>query len=231
MEKWIDRSAKLYGEKGVENLKNASVLVFGAGGVGSYAIEALARSGIGSITVVDGDEYSLTNINRQLYATLDTLGKKKVDVCAKRIKSINPDCKAIAIDKFVLEEDISALDFSPYSFVIDAIDTVSAKLAIILKAKAQNVPVISCMGTGNKKDPTLFKVEDIYKTKVCPLCKVMRKLLKDKGVENLTVVYSEEEPIKRGDRTPASNSFTPAVAGLILAGHVINNLVGENDCD
>ncbi|MBO7214433.1 MAG: tRNA threonylcarbamoyladenosine dehydratase [Clostridia bacterium] len=224
MENWLDRSLKLYGEKGIENLKNSSVLVFGAGGVGSYTIEALARSGVGAITVVDGDEYSLTNINRQLYATRDTLGKKKVAVCQDRIKAINPDCVVTAIDMFVLEKDLESFDFSPYSFVVDAIDTITAKVGIIVNAKAQGVPVISCMGTGNKKDPTLFRVEDIYKTKVCPLCKVMRKLLKEKGVLDLTVVYSEEEPIKTNDRTPSSNSFAPAVAGLILASKVINEL-------
>ncbi len=230
MENWLDRSLKLYGESGIEKLKNSSVLVFGAGGVGSYLIEALARSGIGAITVVDGDEYSITNLNRQLYATLDTIGKKKVDVSAERIKSINPDCKVTAICKFVLKEDLDLFDFSPYSFVVDAIDTVSAKLSIIINAKKQGVPVISCMGTGNKKDPALFKIADISKTKVCPLCKVMRKLLKDNGVESLDVLYSEEEPLKSGDRTPASNSFTPAVAGLTLAGKVINYLTEkEND--
>lgn len=225
MENWLDRSLKLYGEKSIEKLKNSSVLVFGAGGVGSYLIEALARSGIGKITVVDGDEYSVTNLNRQLYATVNTIGKKKVDVCVQRIKSINPDCIAIGIDKFVLESDLGEFDFTPYSFVVDAIDTVSAKVAIIVNAKKQGVPVISCMGTGNKIDPTAFKFADIYKTKVCPLCKVMRKLLKEKGVSNLEVLYSEEEPIKSGERTPSSNSFTPAVAGLFLAGKIINFLV------
>lgn len=229
MENWLDRTLKLYGESGIEKLKNSSVLVFGVGGVGSYLVEALARSGIGAITVVDGDEYSITNLNRQLYATLDTIGKKKVDATVERIKSINPSCKATAICKFVLKEDLDSFDFSPYSFVVDAIDTVSAKLSIIINAKKQGVPVISCMGTGNKKDPTLFKIADISKTKVCPLCKVMRKLLKDNGVTNLEVLYSEEEPLKSGDRTPASNSFTPAVAGLILAGKVINYLVDKED--
>ena len=225
MENWLDRSLKLFGEKGIQKLKNSSVLVFGAGGVGSYLIEALARSGIGAITVVDGDEYGVTNLNRQLYATHSTLGRKKVDVCKERILDINPSCSVTALDKFVLDSDINGFDFTPYSFVVDAIDTVSAKVAIIVKAKKQGVPIISCMGTGNKKNPSLFKIEDIYKTKVCPLSKVMRKLLKDNGVESLKVLYSEEEPLKSGDRTPASNSFTPAVAGLLLAGHIINYLV------
>ena len=229
MENWLYRSQKLFGEKGVENLKKSSVIVFGLGGVGSYAVEALTRSGIGKITLVDGDEYSVTNLNRQLYATLNTLGKKKVEVCAQRIKSINPDCVAIAMDKFVLESDLESFDFTPYDYVVDAIDTVSGKIGIIVNAQKQGVPVISCMGTGNKKDPTLFKVADIFDTKVCPLCKVMRKLLKDRGVEKLDVVYSEEEPIKTEDRTPSSNSFTPAVAGLILAGRVINYLTEKSD--
>lgn len=229
MENWLYRSQKLFGEKGVENLKKSSVIVFGLGGVGSYAVEALTRSGIGKITLVDGDEYSVTNLNRQLYATLNTLGKKKVEVCAQRIKSINPDCVAIAMDKFVLESDLESFDFTPYDYVVDAIDTVSGKIGIIVNAQKQGVPVISCMGTGNKKDPTLFKIADIFDTKVCPLCKVMRKLLKDRGVEKLDVVYSEEEPIKTEDRTPSSNSFTPAVAGLILAGRVINYLTEKSD--
>lgn len=229
MENWLERSIALYGEKEIENLKKSHVAVFGAGGVGSYAIEALARAGVGEITVVDSDVYSVTNINRQLFATTLTVGRKKVDVAKERILSINPSCKVNAIDKFVLEDTISEIDFSSFSFVIDAIDTISGKLGIIKECKKNNVPIISSMGTGNKTNPTLFKVADISKTKVCPLAKAMRKLLKEKNISNVTVLYSEEEPKKQGNKVPASNSFVPAVAGLILAGTVINNLAEKNN--
>lgn len=229
MENWLERSIALYGEKEIENLKKSHVAVFGAGGVGSYAIEALARAGVGEITVVDSDVYSVTNINRQLFATTLTVGRKKVDVAKERILSINPSCKVNAIDKFVLEDTISEIDFSSFSFVIDAIDTISGKLGIIKECKKNNVPIISSMGTGNKTNPTLFKVADISKTKVCPLAKAMRKLLKEKNISNVTVLYSEEEPKKQGNKVPSSNSFVPAVAGLILAGTVINNLAEKNN--
>ncbi len=224
MEKWLERSVALYGEEKIEKLKNSHVAIFGAGGVGSYAIEALARAGIGEITIIDSDSYSETNINRQLYATIDTVGKKKVDVAKARILSINPDCKVSVIDKFILEENAFDIDFSKFSYVIDAIDTISGKIGIILECKKHGVPIICSMGTGNKTNPTLFKVEDISKTKVCPLAKAMRKLLKDRNISNVKVVYSEEEPKKQGNKVPSSNSFVPAVAGLILAGTVINDL-------
>ena len=229
MENWLERSIALYGEKEIENLKKSHVAVFGAGGVGSYAIEALARAGVGEITVVDSDVYSVTNINRQLFATTLTVGRKKVDVAKERILSINPSCKVNAIDKFVLEDTISEIDFSSFSFVIDAIDTISGKLGIIKECKKNNVPIISSMGTGNKTNPTLFKVADISKTKVCPLAKAMRKLLKEKNISNVMALYSEEEPKKQGNKVPSSNSFVPAVAGLILAGTVINNLAEKNN--
>ncbi len=229
MENWLERSIALYGEKEIENLKKSHVAVFGAGGVGSYAIEALARAGVGEITVVDSDVYSVTNINRQLFATTLTVGRKKVDVAKERILSINPSCKVNAIDKFVLEDTISEIDFSSFSFVIDAIDTISGKLGIIKECKKHGVPIISSMGTGNKTNPTLFKVADISKTKVCPLAKAMRKLLKEKNISNVMALYSEEEPKKQGNKVPSSNSFVPAVAGLILAGTVINNLTEKNN--
>ncbi len=230
MENWLERSIALYGEEKIEKLKKSHVAIFGAGGVGSYAIEALARAGISEITIVDSDSYSKTNINRQLYATIDSVGKKKVNVAKSRILSINPDCKVNAIDKFILEENAMDIDFSSFSYVIDAIDTISGKIGVILECKKHDVPVISSMGTGNKTNPTLFKVEDISKTKVCPLAKAMRKLLKDRNISNVKVVYSEEDPIKQENRVPASNSFVPAVAGLILAGTVINDLMErEND--
>ena len=224
MESWLERSTTLYGEVAIEKLKNSHVAVFGLGGVGSYAVEALARAGIGTITIVDNDEYEITNLNRQLYATIDTLGIKKTIATENRIKTINPNCKVIKVDGFITENDNLGIDFSNFSYVMDAIDTISGKIAIILESKNANVPVISCMGTGNKLNPTLFKVSDISKTKVCPLCKVMRKQLKDRNIKDVKVVYSEEEPIKTGSRTPSSNSFVPAVAGLISASEIINFL-------
>ena len=223
----LERSTRLYGESGIENLKNSHVAVFGLGGVGSYAVEALARAGVGEITVVDSDEYEMTNLNRQLYATLDTLGVKKTTATCDRIKRISPTTKVNEIDGFITENDNLGIDFSLFSFVLDAIDTISGKIAIISACKNANVPVISCMGTGNKVNPTLFKVEDVSKTKVCPLCKVMRKQLKDRGIEGVKVVYSEEVPKSSGGREPSSNSFVPAVAGLISAGEIINYLTGE----
>ena len=227
MDKMLERSIKLFGENNVKKLNNSHVAVFGLGGVGSYAVEALARGGVGTITVVDSDVYDETNLNRQLYATTDTVGRKKTTVAAERIKSICPSTKVVEIDGFITENDNIGIDFSVFSYVLDAIDTISGKLAIISECKKANVPVISCMGTGNKLDPTLFRVVDISKTKVCPLCKVMRKQLKDRGIEGVNVVYSEEEPLKTNDRTPASNSFVPPVAGLISAGEIIKDIIKE----
>ena len=227
--KKFERTEMLIGTEAVEKLKNSHVAVFGAGGVGSYAIEALTRAGVGEITVVDSDVYSVTNLNRQLFATLDTVGRKKVEVAKERILSINPSCKVNAIDKFVLEDSISDIDFSRFSYVLDAIDTISGKLGIIKECKKYNVPIISSMGTGNKTNPTMFKVSDISKTKVCPLAKAMRKLLKERNISDVKVVYSEEEPIKQASKVPSSNSFVPATAGLILAGTVINNLAEKNN--
>ena len=225
MDKMLERSKKLFGENNVKKLNNSHVAVFGLGGVGSYAVEALVRGGVGTITVVDSDVYEETNLNRQLYATTETVGRKKTTVASERIKSICPSTKVIEIDGFITENDNLGIDFSAFSYVLDAIDTVSGKIAIISGCKNANVPVISCMGTGNKVDPTLFKVVDISKTKVCPLCKVMRKQLKDRNIEGVKVVYSEEEPLKTSDRTPASNSFVPAVAGLISAGEIIKDII------
>lgn len=229
MENWLSRSIKLYGENEVLKLKNKHVAIFGLGGVGSYTLEAIARSGVGNITIVDNDIYSLTNINRQLYATTSTIGKKKVEVARERIKEISSEINVTAIEKFVLEDNILDIDFSNFDYVIDAIDTISGKIGIISQSKNAGVKVISCMGAGNKTNPTLFKVTDISNTKVCPLCKVMRKLLKDRNISGVKVVYSEEEPkvSSTQDRTPASNSFVPGVVGLITAGTVINDLIGE----
>ena len=229
MEKMLERSARLYGESGIRKLKNSHVAVFGLGGVGSYAVEALARAGVGEITVVDSDEYEVTNLNRQLYATLDTLGVKKTTATLDRVKRISPNTKVNEIDGFITENDNLGINFSSFSFVLDAIDTISGKIAIISACKKAGVPVISCMGTGNKIDPTLFKVEDLSKTKVCPLCRVMRKALKDRGIEGVKVVYSQEVPKHSGGREPSSNSFVPAVAGLISAGEIINCLTGDKN--
>ena len=226
MEKMFERSAQLYGENAVKNLNSSHVAVFGIGGVGSYAVEALARAGIGTITVIDNDVYEITNLNRQLYATTESIGQKKTDVAENRIKIINPNAKVIKYNGFITENDNLGIDFSKFSYVIDAIDTVSGKISIISECKKANVPVISCMGTGNKVNPTLFKVEDISKTKVCPLAKAVRKQLKDRGIEGVKVVYSEEQPVTN-QQIPASNSFVPAVAGLILAGEVINYITKE----
>ena len=228
MKNRLSRSIALYGEKGVEKLKNSHVLVFGLGGVGCYVVEALARGGVGELTIVDNDVYSVTNLNRQLYATQSSLGKPKTQVSAERIKEISPDIKVNVINGFILDNDDLNIDFSKYSYVVDAIDTVSGKLKIIKSCKQVGTNVISSMGTGNKTDPTLFKISDISKTSVCPLCKVMRKLLKHNNISGVNVVYSEEVPKSDGNRTPSSTSFTPGVAGLILASKVINDLIKED---
>ena len=230
------RSVPFFGESGLKKLNESHVAVFGIGGVGSYLVEALCRGGIGEITLVDNDEYSLSNINRQLYATSETIGKKKVEVAKERALTINPDIKVNIHDKFVLQGDNGGIDFTKFDYVVDAIDTISGKIEIIKQAKALGIPVISAMGAGNKLDQTAFKVADIKDTKVCPLCKVMRKLLKDNGLDGLKVVYSEETPINienvgelKGNRpAPASNSFVPPIVGLIIAGEVIKDLVKTN---
>lgn len=226
MENALERTVKLYGDK-VLNLNNKHVAVFGLGGVGCYAVEALCRSGIGKITIVDNDVYSVSNLNRQLYATTESIGKKKTEVVKERISIISPSVEVLAVDGFILQGDGLGIDFSKFDYVIDAIDTVSGKIKVITESKKANVKVISCMGTGNKTDPTAFKVADISKTKVCPLAKIVRKLLKDLQISDVLVVYSEEEPIKNGSETPSSNAFVPGVAGLILAGTCINDLIGE----
>lgn len=231
------RSAPIFGESGQQKLNNSHVAVFGLGGVGSYAVEVLARAGIGTITVVDGDVYSKSNLNRQLYATEKTVGLQKTDVTKARINEINSKITVYCFNEFVLYGKESAIDFSKFNYVIDAIDTVSGKLSIIKKAKENGVEIISCMSAGNKLDATAFRVADITKTKVCPLCKVVRRLVKENGISSLKVVYSEEEPIKiteeslvnytetkNGRPAPASVSFVPSVMGIIAAGEVIKDL-------
>ena len=234
MNDFFKRTECLIGKSSLLKLNNSHVAVFGLGGVGSYAVEALARSGVGSLTFIDNDCYESTNINRQLYATTKTLGRKKTEVCKERVLDINPDINVTTIDKFILQND-SEIDFTKFDYVIDAIDTISGKLEIIKQCKKHNVPFISCMGTGNKLDPTAFKVADIKNTKVCPLCKVMRKLLKENKIENVKVIFSEEQPITSNLKdnfdanpnsiTPSSISFVPSVAGLIASGEAIKYII------
>lgn len=235
MKEEFEREAMLLGEDSIQKLNNSYVALFGLGGVGSYAAEALARSGIGRILLVDSDFVSRSNVNRQLCALQSTIGKYKVDVVAERLLDINPDLIIEKSYDFVLPENISAFDFENFDYVIDAIDTVSAKLAIIQSANEHNVPVISCMGTGNKLDPTALTVTDITKTSVCPLARVMRRELKKRGIAHLKVVFSTEEPkeqkytVKTESKKipPASVAFVPSVAGLIAASEAIKALIAK----
>lgn len=232
----FSREELLIGSENLAKLKNARVAVFGAGGVGSYIVEALARGGVGAIDIIDGDTVSLTNINRQLIATEKTVGKSKVEVARERVLEINPECNVRGIDLFFTAENDGGLDFSEYSYIADAIDTVSSKIEIIRRAKAVGTPIISCMGTGNKLDPMAFKAADISKTSVCPLARVMRRELKNRGIDHVKVVYSEEKartplPAESGDikgtagrPTPGSMSFVPGAAGLLIAGEIIKDI-------
>lgn len=219
------RTEMIIGTEAVDKIKAASVIVLGIGGVGSYVVEGLARAGVGRIVLVDNDTVDITNINRQLPALHSTIGKSKAEVMAKRVKDINPSCDVEAIECFFMPETADDFDFSGFDYVVDAIDTVTGKLAIISKAVAEGVPVISSMGTGNKLDPSQFKITTIEKTKVCPLAKVMRKELKARGITGVKVLYSEEEPINAGTRTPGSISFVPSVAGLMIAGAVVRDII------
>lgn len=230
MKEQFSRTGLLIGEEGIQRLQQARVAVFGIGGVGGYVVEALARSGVGAFDLIDNDTVCESNINRQIIATFETLGRAKVDVMRERILCINPKAEVRVYNCFFLPENAGEFDFSDYSYVVDAVDTVTAKLEIIMRAKAAGVPVISCMGAGNKLDPTKFEVTDIYKTSVCPLAKVMRRELKKRGVEALKVVYSTEEAMKSPENagrrsTPGSIAFVPSVAGLIAAGEVVKDIV------
>ena len=227
----------LIGEEGVSRLKKSSVMVFGVGGVGSHCIEALARSGVGKLILVDNDVVSMTNINRQSIAYHSTVGKYKTEIMRDRIKDICPEIEVVTYETFVLPENIDTLFTEKVDYIIDAIDTVTAKLVLVEMAKEKNIPIISSMGTGNKLHPERFEVTDIYKTSVCPLCKVMRKELKARGIRKLKVLYSKEQPVdtsgkvieeKMGKRRslPGSISFVPPVAGLIIAGEVVRELAG-----
>ena len=236
MEKFL-RTEMLLGTKAVDKLKNSRVAVFGIGGVGGYALEALVRAGVGEIDIIDSDSVAVSNINRQIIATTNTVGQLKVDVAEKRAKEINPDIKINKYPLFYLPETADLFDFRNYDYVIDAIDTVSGKMELVKRANEVGTPIICSMGTGNKLDPTAFEVADIHKTSVCPLAKVMRGLCKKAGIKHLKVVYSKEMPITpydiegaeqkgaSGRTSPASCSFVPPVAGFILAGEVIKDLV------
>lgn len=223
----LSRSELLLGKEGIEKIRRAHVVIFGVGGVGSYAAEAIARGGVGKITLVDFDTVSPSNINRQLPALHSTLGQKKTAVMATRMRDINPEAEVIALDAFCTPENAALLVPEKADFVVDAVDTVSAKISIIEICKKRDIPVISCMGAGNKLDPTKFVVTDIYKTAVCPLCRVMRREMRKRDIESLTVVYSTEEPVKTGSETIGSLPFVPSVAGLIAAGHVMREIVNR----
>ena len=236
MDKRFEREALLLGVEAVERLESSHVALFGVGGVGSYAAEALARSGVGHVTLVDKDTVSLSNINRQLCALESTVGLPKVHVAAERMRDINPNIDVAEIQEFFLPETAERFDFSKYDYVIDAIDTVSGKIAIAESAVRAGVPMISCMGAGNKLDPTAFRVADISKTSVCPLARVMRRELKKRGIAHLPVVYSEETAsvpercidTDSGKQVPGSLAFVPSVMGLIAAGEAIKCLSADH---
>ena len=224
------RTEYLIGQEALQKLKNAKVAIFGIGGVGSYVVEALARVGIGSFVLVDKDTVSISNLNRQIIATLSTIGKNKVDIAKERILSINPNAKVETFTDFFMPGNTSIINNS-ITYIVDAIDTVTAKIELVMQAKKLNIPIISSMGTGNKLDPTRFEISDIYDTSVCPLAKVMRKELKARNINNLKVLYSKEEPIKtniideNGKLIPGTISFVPSVAGLIIAKEVVFDLI------
>ena len=239
----FSRTELLFGSEALAKLKKTHVAVFGIGGVGGYVVEALARSGVGSFDLIDNDTVALTNINRQIIATLDTVGQPKVEVMRQRILSINPEAEITPHQCFFLPENKNEFDFSKYDYVVDAVDTVAAKIAIVLAAKEAGVPVISSMGAGNKVNPAMFEVADIYKTSIDPLARVMRQAMKKHHVKKLKVVYSKELPLLQVDELkeechaeapkrralPGSNAFCPSVAGLIIASEVIKELVDWDD--
>ncbi len=226
-EHWLSRTETLYGTEALAKLAESTVCVFGVGGVGGYVVEALARCGVGHFVLVDKDVVSVSNINRQIIALNSTVGQSKVSVMAKRIHDINPSAVVEEHQCFFLPETADTFDFSRYTWVVDAVDTVTAKIEIILRSKAAGVPVISSMGAGNKVNPTRFELTDISKTSVCPLAKAVRVKLRKLGVtKGVPVVYSREEP-RLKKRVPASVSFVPSVAGLIIASHVVNSIVAD----
>lgn len=237
----FSRTELLLGKEAMEKLKNAKVAVFGIGGVGGYVCEALVRSGVGAFDLIDDDKVCLTNLNRQIIATRKTVGKYKTDVMKDRILEINPDARVEVHKCFFLPENADEFPFEEYDYIVDAVDTVTAKISLVMKAQEMNVPIISSMGAGNKLDPTAFEVTDIYKTSVCPLAKVMRRELKKRNIKKLKVVYSKEEAMIPVDiegakndeartrrKAPGSVAFVPSVAGLIMAGEVIKDLIAKN---
>ena len=250
MQNQFSRTELLLGPEAMRHLSECRVAVFGIGGVGGYTVEALARSGIGALDLIDDDKVCLTNLNRQLHATRKTVGKYKVDVAAERIRDINPDCRVTVYRTFFMPETQDEFDFAQYDYVVDAIDTVKGKLALVEKANAAGTPIICAMGAGNKLDPTAFRVADIYQTSVCPLARVMRSECRKRGIRKLKVVYSKEQPVRPledpsiscrkhcicppGTRKctvrrdiPGSTAFVPAAAGLIIAGEVVKDLCAE----
>lgn len=226
MEGQFSRTEGLLGEEAVKHLHDCRVAVFGVGGVGGFTVEALARSGVGIIDIIDKDTICESNLNRQIIALHSTIGRDKVDVLKERILEINPQAVVNAHKCFFLPETRGQFDFSQYDYVVDAVDTVTAKIELVMACNEAGVPIISSMGAGNKLDPTAFEVADIYKTSVCPLARVMRRELKKRDVKHLKVVYSKEEPVVRRE-TPASIAFVPSVAGLIIAGEVIKDLTAD----
>ena len=235
MESQFSRTELLIGKEGLNKLQSTHVAVFGIGGVGGYVVEALVRSGIGEIDIIDNDKVALSNLNRQIIATHTSIGKYKVDIAEERIKDINPNCIVNKYQTFFTPETSSEFDFSKYDYVVDAIDTVSGKIELVMKCNEAGVPIISSMGAGNKMHPEMFEISDIYKTSVCPLAKVMRQELKKRKIKKLKVVYSKENPIKiqiqneekstSGKPVPGSNAFVPSTVGLIIAGEVIRTLL------
>lgn len=236
------RTRLLLGQDGMEKLKNAHIAVFGLGGVGGYVVEALARCGVGTLELIDHDTVSLSNINRQILATRETVGMEKSEAARLRVQAIDPEIKVIARHQFFGPDTKAEFDFSQYTYVVDAIDTVTGKLALVQAAREENVPILCCLGTGNKLDPTAFRIGDIYETSVCPLARIMRKECRRRGIEKLKVLYSLEEPVKPDidpedpilqempegrNALPGSVSFVPAAAGLIIAGQVIRDIVGK----
>lgn len=231
MHSFYERTEAMLGKKSVENLKNSHVLVFGLGGVGGHAAETLCRAGIGTLSLVDFETYDLSNCNRQIFATQETIGMDKTKAAKERLLTINPECNILTYSLFFDKEHAPIEIFKGVDYVLDAIDSVSSKMLIIKIAKEKNIPIISCMGTGNKLDPTAFRISDIKKTKVCPLARVIRSECKKAGISDLKVLYSEEEPVKtfvqtdNNKKVPGSVSFVPGVAGMIIAGEIVKDLI------
>ncbi|MBR5752455.1 MAG: tRNA threonylcarbamoyladenosine dehydratase [Clostridia bacterium] len=226
---WTQRTEMILGAQSRAALKSARVAVFGLGGVGSYTAEALVRAGVGHISLLDGDVYEQSNLNRQLYATTDTLGRPKAEAARERALSINPECDVKALSLFYSQENADSVDLSAFDYVADCIDTVKSKLLIIERSVQAGVPVISCMGTGNKLHPEMLKIGDISETSVCPLARVMRRETRRMGIEHLKVLYSTETPLTPagGGRTPGSVSFVPSCAGLMIAGQIVRDIIGR----